>query len=135
VALVFTTTATSGQVLVAVPAGMLAMVVREPYLIAQQPLGAQVLVEEAVVVAQVMALLAEMAAVALEFWAKGQTALRLEILGVGVDLVGRMVVVLGLPVILQMEPPEAHTAVVVVDQTQLLAMVERTTAVWVVLAQ
>ena len=67
VALVFTTTATSGQVLVAVPADMLAMVVRELYLIAQQPLGAQVLAVEEVEVAQVMALLAEMAGVALEF--------------------------------------------------------------------
>jgi hypothetical protein len=67
VALVFTTQATTGQVQVEVPADMLAMVVRELYLIAQQPLGAQVLAVEEVEVAQVMALLAEMAGVALEF--------------------------------------------------------------------
>jgi hypothetical protein len=46
-----------------------------------------------------------------------------------------MVVVLGLPVILQMEPPEAHTAEGVAVQAHLLAMVERTTEVWVVLVQ
>jgi hypothetical protein len=64
VALVITTQATTGPVAVAAQAGTLAMVVKEPHLIAQQPLVAQVLAVEVAEPLLVTVQLVDMAVVA-----------------------------------------------------------------------